>query len=42
MVRTPLTDDQRDRGKALGQILRAARGEPAWRLPPADASRRVR
>jgi transcriptional regulator with XRE-family HTH domain len=26
MVRTPLTDDQRDRGRALGQILRAARG----------------
>ncbi|MFI0370408.1 helix-turn-helix domain-containing protein [Actinomadura sp. KC216] len=26
MVRTPLTDEQRDRGKALGQILRAARG----------------
>lgn len=26
MVRTPLTEDQRDRGKALGQVLRAARG----------------
>jgi DNA-binding phage protein len=26
MVRTPLTEDQRDRGRALGQILRAARG----------------
>jgi transcriptional regulator with XRE-family HTH domain len=26
MVRTPLTDDQRDRGRALGQVLRAARG----------------
>jgi hypothetical protein len=26
MVRTPLTDEQRDRGKALGQVLRAARG----------------
>ncbi|RKS68445.1 helix-turn-helix protein [Actinomadura pelletieri DSM 43383] len=26
MVRTPLTTEQRDRGKALGQILRAARG----------------
>ncbi|WP_067489062.1 helix-turn-helix domain-containing protein [Actinomadura hibisca] len=26
MVRTPLTSEQRDRGKALGQILRAARG----------------
>ncbi len=26
MVRTPLTDEQRDRGRALGQILRAARG----------------
>ncbi|HEX6467625.1 MAG TPA: helix-turn-helix domain-containing protein [Streptosporangiaceae bacterium] len=26
MVRTPLTDEQRDRGRALGQVLRAARG----------------
>ncbi|XVQ11969.1 helix-turn-helix domain-containing protein [Spirillospora sp. CA-255316] len=26
MVRTPLTEEQRDRGKALGQMLRAARG----------------
>ena len=26
MVRTPLTDDQRDRGRARGQVLRAARG----------------
>lgn len=26
MVRTPLTEEQRDRGKALGQVLRAARG----------------
>ncbi|GAA1526361.1 helix-turn-helix transcriptional regulator [Actinomadura kijaniata] len=26
MVRTPLTSEQRDRGRALGQILRAARG----------------
>ncbi|MFD0685701.1 helix-turn-helix domain-containing protein [Actinomadura fibrosa] len=26
MVRTPLTQEQRDRGRALGQILRAARG----------------
>jgi transcriptional regulator with XRE-family HTH domain len=26
MVRTPLTDLQRDRGRALGQVLRAARG----------------
>ncbi len=26
MVRTPLTEDQRDRGRALGQVLRAARG----------------
>jgi transcriptional regulator with XRE-family HTH domain len=26
MVRTPLTEDERDRGRALGQILRAARG----------------
>ncbi|MBT2210312.1 MULTISPECIES: helix-turn-helix domain-containing protein [Actinomadura] len=26
MVRTPLTEEQRDRGRALGQILRAARG----------------
>jgi transcriptional regulator with XRE-family HTH domain len=26
MVRSPLTEEQRDRGKALGQILRAARG----------------
>lgn len=26
MVRTPLTDDQRDRGRALGRTLRAARG----------------
>jgi transcriptional regulator with XRE-family HTH domain len=26
MVRTPLTAEQRDRGKALGQALRAARG----------------
>ncbi|WP_131735723.1 helix-turn-helix domain-containing protein [Actinomadura roseirufa] len=26
MVRTPLTAEQRDRGKALGQVLRAARG----------------
>jgi transcriptional regulator with XRE-family HTH domain len=26
MVRVPLTEDQRDRGKALGQVLRAARG----------------
>lgn len=26
MVRTPLTEDQRDRGKALGMVLRAARG----------------
>lgn len=25
MVRTPLTEGQRDRGRALGQILRAAR-----------------
>jgi transcriptional regulator with XRE-family HTH domain len=25
MVRTPLTEEQRDRGKALGQVLRAAR-----------------
>jgi hypothetical protein len=26
MVRTPLTEEQRDRGKALGRALRAARG----------------
>jgi transcriptional regulator with XRE-family HTH domain len=26
MVRTPLTEQQRDRGKALGRLLRAARG----------------
>lgn len=26
MVRIPLTDLQRDRGRALGQVLRAARG----------------
>jgi transcriptional regulator with XRE-family HTH domain len=26
MVRTPLTEDQRDRGRVLGQVLRAARG----------------
>jgi len=26
MVRTPLTEEQRDRGRALGQMLRAARG----------------
>ncbi|WP_019632691.1 helix-turn-helix domain-containing protein [Actinomadura atramentaria] len=26
MVRTPLTADERDRGRALGQVLRAARG----------------
>lgn len=26
MVRTPLTEGQRDRGRALGQVLRAARG----------------
>ncbi|QFG23838.1 helix-turn-helix domain-containing protein [Actinomadura sp. WMMB 499] len=26
MVRTPQTEEQRDRGKALGRILRAARG----------------
>ncbi|MQY06119.1 helix-turn-helix domain-containing protein [Actinomadura macrotermitis] len=26
MVRTPLTSEQRDRGRALGQVLRAARG----------------
>jgi transcriptional regulator with XRE-family HTH domain len=26
MVRTPLTEDQRDRGRALGQVLRVARG----------------
>ncbi|MEU6751499.1 transcriptional regulator [Spirillospora sp. NPDC046719] len=26
MVITPLTDEQRDRGRALGQVLRAARG----------------
>lgn len=26
MVRTPLTEEQRDRGRALGQVLRAARG----------------
>ncbi|RJL32471.1 helix-turn-helix domain-containing protein [Bailinhaonella thermotolerans] len=26
MVRTPLTDEQRDRGRALGRVLRAARG----------------
>jgi transcriptional regulator with XRE-family HTH domain len=26
MVRTPLTDEQRDRGRALGQVLRTARG----------------
>ena len=26
MVRTPLTEDQRGRGRALGQVLRAARG----------------
>ncbi|WP_460857961.1 helix-turn-helix domain-containing protein [Nocardiopsis coralliicola] len=25
MVRTPLTEGQRDRGRALGQVLRAAR-----------------
>jgi len=25
MVRTPLTEDQLDRGRALGQVLRAAR-----------------
>lgn len=26
MVRSPLTEGERDRGRALGQILRAARG----------------
>jgi DNA-binding phage protein len=26
MVRTPLTEDQRNRGRALGRVLRAARG----------------
>ncbi|MCF2527611.1 helix-turn-helix domain-containing protein [Yinghuangia soli] len=26
MVRTPLTDEQRDRGRVLGQVLREARG----------------
>ncbi|MDI2129775.1 helix-turn-helix domain-containing protein [Yinghuangia seranimata] len=26
MVRTPLTDEQRDRGRILGQALREARG----------------
>jgi transcriptional regulator with XRE-family HTH domain len=26
VVRVPLTEDQRDRGRALGQVLRAARG----------------
>ncbi|REE98077.1 helix-turn-helix domain-containing protein [Thermomonospora umbrina] len=26
MVRNPLTEEQRDRGRALGQVLRAARG----------------
>ncbi|TNY38857.1 helix-turn-helix domain-containing protein [Thermomonospora catenispora] len=26
MVRTPLTDEERDRGRALGRALRAARG----------------
>lgn len=26
MVRTPLTDEQRDRGRVLGQALREARG----------------
>ena len=26
MVRTPLTEEQRERGKVLGQLLRTARG----------------
>jgi transcriptional regulator with XRE-family HTH domain len=26
MVRTPMTEDQRERGRALGQTLRLARG----------------
>lgn len=26
MVRPPLTDDERERGRALGRVLRAARG----------------
>ncbi|MEU8132888.1 helix-turn-helix domain-containing protein [Streptodolium elevatio] len=32
MVRTPLTDEQRDRGRVLGQALREARGRrsAAW------------
>jgi hypothetical protein len=37
MVRTPLTEDQRDRGRALGQILRAARGPRAAASVAAEA-----
>ncbi|GLW65920.1 transcriptional regulator [Actinomadura rubrobrunea] len=37
MVRTPLTSEQRDRGKALGQILRAARGPRSAAAVAAEA-----
>jgi hypothetical protein len=37
MVRVPLTEDQRDRGRALGQVLRAARGPRSAAAVAADA-----
>ncbi|WP_433329499.1 helix-turn-helix domain-containing protein [Spirillospora sp. CA-294931] len=37
MVRTPLTEEQRDRGKALGQVLRAARGPRSAAAVAAEA-----
>ncbi|GLZ12361.1 transcriptional regulator [Actinomadura sp. NBRC 104425] len=37
MVRTPLTSEQRDRGRALGGILRAARGPRSAAAVAAEA-----
>lgn len=37
MVRTPLTEEQRDRGRTLGQVLRAARGPRSAASVAADA-----
>ncbi|GAA4076558.1 helix-turn-helix domain-containing protein [Actinomadura miaoliensis] len=37
MVRTPLTSEQRDRGRALGRILRAARGPRSAAAVAAEA-----
>lgn len=37
MVRTPLTSEQRDRGRALGSILRAARGPRSAAAVAAEA-----